>query len=301
MRLGKRISEILVSLCLGTGLLIPAQAQTAAQPAETLTVTVTDKKHNLVNDLKAGDFKVYDNDQPQQITSFGHPDVPACVGLLVDNSGSMRQQHSAVIAAMLNLVKAGNPEDRIFNVNFNDQPYLDQDFTKDINKIEEGLRRANPRGGTALYDAIIASADHLANASTCEKRILVVVSDGEDNESRKSLQQTISALQEAGGTVVYAIALPHDVMPGHIRRGPHALEEIVTPTGGAIFSSENNLNDLNKAVQKLAEEIRSQYSLAYVLAEPSGKGTYHRIRVEIVAPEQKDVRVRVRSGYVARK
>ena len=300
MRFNKSVQGILF-LIFAASALAPARAQSATQPAETLTVTVTDKKHNPVNDLKAGDFKVYDNDQPQQITAFSHSTVTACVGLLIDNSGSMRQQHSAVIAAMLDLVKAGNPEDRTFVVNFNDQPYLDQDFTKDVNRVEEGLRRANPRGGTALYDAIIASADHLANTPTCAKRILVIASDGEDNSSRKSLQQTISALQEAGDTVVYAIALPHDVIPNHVRRGPHALEEIVTPTGGVIFSSESNLSDLKKAVQKLAEELRNQYSLTYVLANPPGKGTYHRTRVEVAAPEQRDVKVRTRAGYVARK
>ncbi len=150
MDLSGRIQGILVYLFLAASALVAVRAQSAPQPAQALTVTVTDKKHNLVNDLKADDFKVYDNDQPQQITAFNHSTVPACLGLLVDNSGSMRQHHSAVIAAMLELVKAGNPEDRIFVVNFNDQPYLDQDFTKDINKIEQGLRSANPRGGTAL-------------------------------------------------------------------------------------------------------------------------------------------------------
>ena len=301
MRLQQRVPRILFSLLLGTSVLTTALAQSATQPAETITVTVTDKKHNLVNDLKAENFKVYDNDQPQQITRLGHGDIPACLGLLVDTSGSMRQQHSAVIAAILDLIKAGNPEDRIFVVNFNDQPYLDQDFTKDITRIEQGLRRDKPRGGTALYDALIASADHLAGAPACAKRILVLVSDGEDNSSRKNLQQTISALQESSNIVVYAIGLPHDVMPNRVRRGPRALEEIVTPTGGAVFSAENNLKDLDKAVLKLAEELRNQYNITYILADPPGSGTYHRVRVEVVVPEQKDVKVRVRAGYVARK
>src|SRR5258708_32963377 len=111
MRFNKSVQGILF-LIFAASALAPARAQSATQTAETLTVTVTDKKHNPVNDLKAGDFKVYDNDEPQQITAFSHSTVTASVGLPIDNSASMRQQHNAAIAAMLDLVKAGHPAHR---------------------------------------------------------------------------------------------------------------------------------------------------------------------------------------------
>ncbi|MGE5324184.1 MAG: VWA domain-containing protein, partial [Actinomycetota bacterium] len=135
----------------------------------TLHATVLDRNHHIVTDLGQRDFTVYENGQPQQIKDFRREDVPVSIGILVDNSGSMRTKRNAVTKAVVNLVQASNPNDEVFIVNFNDEPYLDQDFTASIPKMREALDRVDSRGGTALYDAVIAAADHLAKAAKLQK------------------------------------------------------------------------------------------------------------------------------------
>src|SRR5579864_3789593 len=131
----------------------------------TLPVTVVDDKKHLVTDLKPANFIVYEDGQPQQIIDFRREDIPVSIGILVDNSGSMREKRQKVSTAVLNLIKASNPGDEVFVVNFNDEPYLDQDFTNNLGQMHEPRDRLDSRGGTALYDAVIASSDHLAKAA----------------------------------------------------------------------------------------------------------------------------------------
>jgi Ca-activated chloride channel family protein len=125
-----------------------------------LHATVIDDKQRIVTNLDKGDFNVYEDGHPQTITSFRHEDIPVAMGIVVDNSGSMREKRQKVNAAALNLVRASNANDEVFIVNFNDEYYLDQDFTSNIKKLKEGLEKIETRGGTALYDAVVASADH---------------------------------------------------------------------------------------------------------------------------------------------
>jgi VWFA-related protein len=138
---------------------------------------------------------VYEDDQPQRIVNFRSDDVPVSIGILVDNSGSMREKRAAVTKAVVNLVKASNKDDEAFVVNFNDEPYLDQDFTSDVNLMREALDRLDSRGGTALYEAVIAAADHLAKLGRKDKKVLLVITDGEDNESRQTLEEAIRNVQ----------------------------------------------------------------------------------------------------------
>ena len=167
----------------------------------TLTATVLDQRRHLVTDLSPRDFVVYEDGQPQQITSFKREDIPVSIGILVDNSGSMRTKRNAVSKAVVNLVQASNAHDEVFVVNFNDEPYLDQDFTNKVDLLKEAIDHVDSRGGTALYDAVVASADHLKNAKL-EKKVLLVVTDGEDNESRDSLEQAIRAVQNDNGRLI---------------------------------------------------------------------------------------------------
>src|SRR5580658_9822891 len=145
-----------------------------------LHATVIDDKQRIVTSLDKGDFNVYEDGRPQTITSFRHEDIPVAMGIVVDNSGSMREKRQKVNAAALNLVRSSNPEDQVCVVNFNDEYWLDQDFTSNIGKLKEGLEKIEARGGTALYDAVIATAKQLKSAKL-EKRIIFVVTDGEDN------------------------------------------------------------------------------------------------------------------------
>src|SRR5262249_54679006 len=121
----------------------------------TLSATVLDLKHHLVTNLDQGNFVVYEDGQAQNITSFTRKDIPVSIGIVVDNSGSMRTKRAALTKAVLNLIQASNPQDEVFVVNFNDDPYLDQDFTNKVDLLHEAMDRVDSRGGTALYDAVI--------------------------------------------------------------------------------------------------------------------------------------------------
>src|SRR5205809_2085355 len=169
----------------------------------TLHATVVDQKLHLVTDLGPRNFVIYEDDHPQQILHFSREDIPVSLGIIVDNSGSMRDKRAAVTRAVLNLVKSSNRDDEVFVVNFNDEPFLDQDFTNDTGLMHEALDRVDSRGGTALYDSVIASADHLAKGAKREKKVLLVITDGEDNESRESLEQAIRTVQNDSGPTIY--------------------------------------------------------------------------------------------------
>ena len=132
------------------------------------------------------------------------------MGIIIDNSGSMREKRSKVNQAALNLVRASNPKDEVFVVNFNDEYYLDQDFTNDLLKLKEALDKIDARGGTALYDAVVASAEHLKRNARLEKKVLFIVTDGEDNASNETLEQAVKHLQEENGPSVYAIGILGD-------------------------------------------------------------------------------------------
>src|SRR5271170_5867003 len=184
-----------------------------------LHATVIDDKQRIVTSLDKGDFNVYENGSPQTITSFRHEDIPVAMGIVVDNSGSMRENRQKVHAAALNLVRASNSSDEVCVVNFNDEYYLDQDFTSNINKLKAGLEKIEARGGTALYDAVVATADHLKKDAKLEKKVILVVTDGEDNESAETLEQAVRRLQGDGGPTVYTIGiLEKEEHPKHAKR-----------------------------------------------------------------------------------
>src|ERR1039458_237245 len=135
-----------------------------------LHASVIDNKQHIVTNLDKGNFTVYEGGHPQTITSFRHEDIPVAMCIVVDNSGSMREKRQKVNAAALNLVRASNPSDEVCIVNFNDEFYLDQEFTGNIKKLQEGLEKIETRGGTALYDAVMATATHLRETAKPEKR-----------------------------------------------------------------------------------------------------------------------------------
>ena len=151
-----------------------------------LHATVVDDKQRIVTDLDRTAFAVFEDGKPQTIISFHHEDIPVAMGIVIDNSGSMREKRAKVNQAALNLVRSSNPQDEVFVVNFNDEYYLDQDFTNDLLKLKEALEKIDAKGGTALYEAVVASADHLKRDARLERKVLFVVTDGEDNASRES-------------------------------------------------------------------------------------------------------------------
>jgi VWFA-related protein len=258
-----------------------------------LHATVVDDKNRLVTGLTRNDFQVFENGAPQQITSFRREDIPVALGIVIDNSGSMRDKRPAVSQAAVNLVRASNPQDEVFIVNFNDEYYLDQDFTNQIPKLKDAMDRIESRGGTALYDAVVASADHLKKNARLEKKVLLVVTDGEDNASRESLEQAIRRLQAENGPTVYTIGLLGDE---HQRRARRALNEMAEQTGGVAFFPKN-LSEVDSISQQVAHDIRNQYTIGYRPTTSRSQGGYRTIKVDARAPGYKHLNVRTRSGY----
>jgi VWFA-related protein len=261
-----------------------------------LYATVYDSRQRMITNLARNDFAVYEDNQPQQITSFRRMDIPVSLGILVDNSGSMREKRSAVNEAALNLVRASNKDDEVFIVNFSDEYWLDQDFTANISLMKEALEKIDSRGGTALYDAVIASADHLAKNGTKDKKVLVVVTDGEDNASRESLERAVRTLQDENGPVVYTIGILDNGREG--RRAKRALTQLSLETGGVYFFPKDarEVDEISRAV---AHDIRNQYIIGYKPSNPTARGGYRTVKVEARASGYGKLQVRTRSGYYA--
>jgi VWFA-related protein len=223
-------------------------------------------------------------------------DVPVSIGILVDNSGSMRQKRAAVTKAVVNLVRASNPQDEAFVVNFNDEPYLDQDFTANVNLLREALDRLDSRGGTALYDAVFAASDHLAKMAQRGKKVLLVITDGEDNESRLSLEQAVRSVQDESGPVIYSIGILGS--EGKQHRAKRALESLSLQTGGVAFFPKN-LDEVDEVSQQVARDIRNQYTIVYKSSNPQINGGYRKVKVVARGSGYKDLQVRTKSGYFA--
>jgi VWFA-related protein len=260
-----------------------------------LHATVVDDKQRLITNLDKGAFTVYEDGKPQAITSFRHEDVPVAMGIVIDNSGSMREKREKVNKAALNLVKASNPQDQVFVVNFSDEYYLDQDFTGNINKLKEALEKVETRGGTALYDAVVASADHMKRNAKLQKKVLFVVTDGEDNASRESLEQAVRRVSEENGPTVYAIGLLGEEKQ---RRAKRALQVIAEKTGGMAFLPRT-VDEVDEISSAVAHDIRNQYTIGYKPTTPRSVPGYRTIHVDAKAKGYNKLTVRTRSGYYA--
>jgi Ca-activated chloride channel family protein len=262
----------------------------------TLHATVVDDHQQLITNLDRNAFVVFEDGQPQKITSFHKGDVPVALGILVDNSGSMHDKRPAVNQAALNLVKASNPQDKVFVVNFNQTPYLDQDYTDDISLLKNALEHIEARGGTALYDAVVASADHLMKtAPPDQKKVLLVVTDGEDTASLDTLEQVVKKVAVDGGPTIYTIGILGGERQKRARR---ALSTLAEQTGGVAFFPKN-LEEVDSISQQVAHDIRNQYIIGYKPTTPRSKGGYRTVRVEAKSAGHKRLQVRTRSGYFA--
>jgi len=266
-----------------------------------LNATVLDDHNKLVMNLTKPDFSVSEDGVPQTIISFQHEDIPVSMGILVDNSGSMRDKRQAVNSAALDLVKASNKDDEAFVVNFSDEAYIDQDFTSDLGKLREGLAHIDSKGGTALYDAVVASADQLAKGAKRPKQVLLVITDGEDNASVMSLEQTIQRIQALQGPVVYSIGLLFKDEGGgrEARRAKRALQILSSETGGVAFFPKS-LDEVDEIAAEVARDIRSQYTIGYHSTKPASLGGYRIVKVEARAQGYGKLIVRTRTGYYPR-
>ena len=258
-----------------------------------LHATVVDSENRPVTGLDKTAFTVYEDGKPQTIRAFKTEDVPVALGIVIDNSGSMRTIRPSVNRAAINLVKASQPRDGVFIVNFGDDSYLDQDFTSDIGKLQQALTRIGNRGTTAIYDALVASATHLEKNIKSDKKILLLITDGADNASKESLNEALQQLQQKNGPIIYAIALP-----GGVAQDPkshRALDALSRETGGSVFYPVTP-QDVDTISQTLARDIRTQYTINYRPTTNRGAGVYHSIQVVATGPTGK-LQVRTRTGY----
>jgi VWFA-related protein len=261
-----------------------------------LNCTVLDQKGRLVLDLKRGDFRLWEDGVPQKIESFQHQDLPVSMGILVDNSGSMRDKRGAVTQAALDLVKSSNPDDAAFVVNFSDRAYLDQTLTSNIAALERGLARFDSRSTTALYDAVVASAKELTAHAKQPKQVVLIITDGADNASRVTLEQAIQRVQLLGGPVVYSIGMLFGDDKEEAQTARTALGALSAETGGVAYFPES-LQDVDQIAREVARDIRNQYTIGYHSTKPPNLGGYRTVRVEATAPNHGRLAVRTRKGY----
>jgi Ca-activated chloride channel family protein len=266
-----------------------------------LHAAVLDRRGVFVDGLPPEAFHVYEDKVEQTLKVAKQEDVPVSMGLVVDSSGSMFEKRAKVNAAALTFVQTSNPQDEAFVVNFNDEYYLDtvDDFTSDINEMKDALARFDPRGSTALYDAIIGSVDHLKKAHR-DKRVILVMTDGEDNASKNSLADTIRIVQHSDA-IIYAVGLfGKDEKGAQVRKARKALQDLADATGGLALFPEA-VEDTEAICKEIAHDIRNQYTLAYYPTHFQRDGTFRSVLVTVTPPRDKGkLTVRTRTGYYAK-
>lgn len=263
-----------------------------------LNATVVDSAGRHIETLQKENFKITEDGVPQTIAAFQHQDIPISLAILVDNSGSMRTKRQAVNAAALDLVKASNPDDETVIVNFADEAYQDTELTSSIPKLQEGLAHIESKGGTALYDAVIASADYLSKAAKRPKQVILIITDGEDNASGSTLEETVRRIQNLQGPVVYSIGLLFDDSGGgrEGRRAKRALQLLSDETGGVAYFPKS-LNEVDDIAHEVASDIRGQYTIGYHSTKPASQGGYRTVNVEAKAKGLGKLTVRTKKGY----
>jgi len=259
-----------------------------------LNATVIHPQSGLLTNLSRNAFRVYENGAPQEITVFRQEDAPISLGLIVDRSPSMTDKREKVISAALALIRASHPDDEVFVMNFDENTYLDQDFTSDIGKLERGLRNFDSRGGTAMRDAVRLAVEHLNNRARKEKKVVLVITDGEDNSSIQKLEHLVKVSMQ-NEVLVYAVGFLAEEAPDAARRARRDLDALTRSTGGQAWYPKT-VSEIEPIALAIAHEIRNQYVIGYHPANESADGSFRRIRAEVDVP---GALVRTRAGYYA--
>ena len=260
--------------------------------------TVIDKNGHLVTTLPKSAFTVFENKIKQEIRRFQREDLPVSLGLVIDNSGSMRSKLTKVSAAALALVKDSNPSDEVFVVNFNDSAFLDnpkdKDFTSDISELQMALARIDARGGTAMRDAIDMAIQHLRKAHR-DKKVLVLITDGDDTASLVSMEYIIRNAHRSD-VLIYGVGLLAEESHRDAARARKALNDLAEATGGKTYFPKD-VEEVDAIAHQVAKDIRSQYIIEYSPSNSKMDGTFRAIKVTAKAPGNPTVRTR--SGYYA--
>jgi len=259
--------------------------------------TVRDRKNRFVADLREQDFEVYEDGVRQPIRLFRHEDIPITVGLVVDHSGSMQPKLSEVIAGARAFAQSSNPNDQMFVVNFNEKVTLglpgDIPFTHSPVELERAILKAPATGETALYDAIVKALERLQQGAR-DKKVLVVISDGADNTSVHNLAQVLQTAAHSSA-IIYTVGL---FATDDRDANPRVLSHLTQATGGQAFVPEK-LDEVVAVCERIARDIRSQYTIGYVSTNPKRDGLYRAIRVAAQTPGHGKLSVRIRPGYIA--
>jgi Ca-activated chloride channel family protein len=269
-----------------------------------LPISVLDAKGRPVDGLTKDHFQIFEDNALQQIKLFQHEDIPLSLGLVIDNSGSMRNKRERVNSSALSFVRESNPDDETFIVNFDDSAYLEQDFTGSIGDLIDALDNLDTRGETALYDAVYLSVDHV-KAGKKDKKALLLISDGEDNVSKYGFNKVVEALRESKVTL-YAIGLleENDQRGGLFKKPPskkakEALEKFAEITGGQAYFPKS-LDEVEELVKDIAHDLRNHYTLGYTPTNRKLDGSWREIRVKVNPPKNvSKVSVRSKQGYYA--
>jgi Ca-activated chloride channel homolog len=261
-------------------------------------VTITDPMDRVVVGLGPNNFQVFEGKQPQEIKHFSSEDAPVSLGIILDVSGSMASKIERAREAVVDLLKASNPQDEFFLITFSDAPQLVQDFTQKIEEAQAKLLFATPKGQTALLDAIYLGIDKMKEAKYSRKALLVI-SDGGDNHSLYTENEVKSVVKEAD-VLLYSVGIfDHEFRTLEERLGPLLLSEISDVTGGRCYTVDSP-NDLPLITERIGAELRNQYVLGYrPTANDDGKWRKIKVNLTYLPKGLPPLRVRAKSGYYA--
>jgi Ca-activated chloride channel homolog len=266
----------------------------------TLNISVTDPYGRYVTGLSKEHFQLFDDKVPQNIEFFSDEDVPITIGIVFDISGSMKGRIARSHDALRRFCDTGHEQDEYFLVTFNNGAKLLQDFTLDSRVVTGCLSLVEPKGQTALYDAAYIGVEKVRQGRYPRKAILLI-SDGQDNNSRYSLKELKQLVKEAD-VQVYAIGITSVFGARDLDiEGQVILEELTRLTGGRAFFPSNEA-ELTEVITRIGLELRHQYSIGY---EPTGinhDGRWHKLQVKVKAPKgMPQLMIRAREGYFTQK
>jgi VWFA-related protein len=302
-----RIAAASLALLLVTALPAPSRTQNTATSSSpqvirseadlvVLPISVTDNHGHSVSGLKQQDFQVYEDGKPQAISVFMDNDAPVTVGLLVDCSGSMKENRSKVVEAAKDFLQFSNPQDQMFVVDFNQTPELglspDTPFTSSVSELQAAVESGPSEGMTALYDAIHLGLKHLV-LGTNRKKALIIISDGGDDASELSLKKALAEVQKSSA-ITYTIGI---VASDQLNVNPGVMRKLARITGGESYFPRY-ADQLPRISEQIARDLRAQYTIAFLPAAGSGNA-YRKIRVTVKAPGHRGLNVRTRPGYLA--
>ncbi|HTC93039.1 MAG TPA: VWA domain-containing protein [Terriglobales bacterium] len=260
-----------------------------------LKVTVTNRSGQLVKDLTAADFTVYEDSKPQKINYFSAETTPITLAILVDTSASMLPAQAALHRAVTGLTQESNSGNEVALISFSDEPTLEQGFTRNMDRIYRALDHLVFRGDRTLYDAVFITTDELRQGPS-PKKVLVVITGGADANSHKSVSDIIRNLEHRDDWIVYVLGFPGN-KPME-RDAQSDLQRLCNATGGvALFL--DSADKLEESSRQIAREIGHQYAIGYKPSNPLSTGGYRKVKVEAQAPRLQNLQVRTRSGYAA--